>query len=170
MRHCPLYDLSVKMQTIILAIQCQMRFMLSHLRHQPCDLLRSDIGWIGNDQIKAALYLLKQITLYKHRLLFRKPVCILSGNYKCILRYIHANAAAIIGIMQKAQQNTAGTRTHIQNPDPVMQITHDFFHQNLRILSGNQHMLIDQKIQPHKILLPRQMLQWDMHCPFLDQL
>ena len=31
-------------------------------------------------------------------------------------------------------------------------------------------MLIDQKIQPHKILLSRQMLQRDMHCPFLDQL
>ena len=43
-----------------------------------------------------------------------------------------------------------------------MEFLKDLLHQNLGILPRDQHMLIDAKGQPHKILLTGQLLQRNM--------
>ena len=51
-----------------------------------------------------------------------------------------------------------------------MKIFQSLFRQNLRILSGNQHIFIHYKIQSHEVLVSSQMLQRNPLAAPVDQL
>ena len=74
-------------------------------------------AWSGGRLVDPTLYNIRR----ERRCETGERIAKLPRHRQRLLRQIHADAAAIVGIVQEADQDTATSRTHIQNTHTVMQ-------------------------------------------------